>query len=146
MIIAESTVVIKRPVKEVFAFVSDCRNEPQWHTDVIEAAPTTPGPLQVGSTERWVLRFMGRRENMMRVTELVPDRLLALQGENELMGTRAALSYRFEPTAEGTAFTRRIEIDLNGGAKLMKPLMKAMVPRRNARFVQNLKQVLELKS
>jgi uncharacterized protein YndB with AHSA1/START domain len=143
MIIAQSAVVVDRPVEDVFAFVSDCTNEPRWHTDVIEAAPTSPGPLQVGSTERWVLRFMGRRENRMRVTELVPNRSLALQGEHDLMGTRAALRYDFEPTAAGTRFSRRIQIDLIGAARLMQPLMRAMATRRNARFVRNLKRVLE---
>lgn len=35
--IIENTTTIARPGAEVFAFVSDVRNDPQWHNDVLEA-------------------------------------------------------------------------------------------------------------
>src|SRR5258708_35686528 len=53
----EALVTIDRPVAEVYAFVTDCRNEPLWHSDAIEATRDTA----VGAVQTWVLRFMGRR-------------------------------------------------------------------------------------
>lgn len=41
MIQIQSTVVIKRPIQEVWDFVSDCANEPQWHTDCSAARMTS---------------------------------------------------------------------------------------------------------
>jgi uncharacterized protein YndB with AHSA1/START domain len=35
---------IDRPVEEVFAFVSDPTNDPQWHETVLEVTPISEGP------------------------------------------------------------------------------------------------------
>ena len=37
MISTESTESLARPAMEVFAFIADVRNDPRWHTDVLEA-------------------------------------------------------------------------------------------------------------
>jgi hypothetical protein len=37
MITAESSTSIARSATEVFEFVSDLRNDPRWHTDILEA-------------------------------------------------------------------------------------------------------------
>ena len=59
MIGVESTVVINRPVEDVFAFASDQTNEPKWHTDVLEVHPASGGPVGPGSTSVWAIKFMG---------------------------------------------------------------------------------------
>ena len=45
----EASTMIARPPAEVFAFVSDARNEPQWHTDILEASLTGDGEVGKGS-------------------------------------------------------------------------------------------------
>jgi hypothetical protein len=89
MIRIESSVTIDRPISEVYAFVSDCRNEPKWHTDVIEAT----GETAVGAVQTWVLRFMGRRESNMKVSRLETERLEELQAQRSLLGMRPTISY-----------------------------------------------------
>jgi len=52
---------IARPVREVFAFVADQTNAPQWQTDLHEVRRLTDGPIGVGSEHEFVRTFAGRR-------------------------------------------------------------------------------------
>ena len=143
MITASSSVEIEKPVSEVFEFVTDCRNEPKWHSDAIEASQIGEGALAVGTKQRWLLKFMGRREMMMEVTRLEPDRREELTARTALMGMAPTITYSFEQVGTRTRFTRSVQMDPQGVGKLMKPMMRGMVPKRNAEFVRNLKKVLD---
>ena len=143
MITASSSVEIDRPVSEVYAFVSDCRNEPKWHTDAIEAGLLGDGPLAVGAKQRWLIKFMGKREMIMEVTRLEPEHVEVLEARTALMGMAPTITYTFEQAGSGTRFTRSVQMDPQGVGKLMKPMMRGMVPKRNAEFVRNLKKVLD---
>ena len=54
------SVTIARPIEEVFAFIADARNRPQWDESVDSEELTSPEPIGVGSTVRTKLRSMGR--------------------------------------------------------------------------------------
>ena len=47
MIRVEHTVVIKRPIEEVFNFMAKVENLPRWAENTIEAQQTSQGPLGV---------------------------------------------------------------------------------------------------
>ena len=143
MITASSSVEIGKPVSEVYAFVTDCRNEPKWHSDSIEAEPIGEGTLAVGMKQRWLLKFMGKREMVMEVTRLESNAVEVLEARTALMGMAPTITYSFEQAGSGTRFTRSVQMDPQGVGKLMKPMMKGMVPKRNADFVRNLKKVLD---
>lgn len=142
MIATEASVHIERSPEDVFRFLSDPTNEPRWHTDVVEAEALTEPPLAVGSRERWVMSFMGRREQVMEVTRLEPNRLIELHG-HPIMGLEPTITYVIEPDAVGARFTRRIEMEASGIGRLFAPMLKAGGPRRNRGFVNKLKAQLE---
>jgi carbon monoxide dehydrogenase subunit G len=54
------SVTIARPIEEVFDFIADARNRPQWDQSVDSEELTSPEPIGVGSTVRTKLRSMGR--------------------------------------------------------------------------------------
>jgi uncharacterized protein YndB with AHSA1/START domain len=90
MISAESTTSIARPADEVFAFVSDVRNDPRWHTDILEARLTEGVSIGAGST--FAIRFkpfMGQSEGTMTVFEYEQPRRVVLRGR---MGKMAPTS------------------------------------------------------
>ena len=142
MISAESTVDIERPVDEVFAFVSDCRNEPRWHMDVVAAEPIGGEPIGVGTRERWKM-FGGRWENIMRVVRFMPNELIELDGERRAMGIHISLRYTIQPVASGSRFSRRFNAEMTGVGRLLEPMYRLGAPRRNRQFTRNLKAVLE---
>jgi uncharacterized protein YndB with AHSA1/START domain len=142
MIDGSETVMINRPVEEVFAYVTDTSNDPAWHTDILEARKTSEGPIGMGTT--WHLRFkpaMGVSEGDTEVVAFETNRREVMRG---VMGPmQPTLTYLFEPGDEGTRFTRRVQIKVSGMMRLMEPLMWLMTPKGNRRFVANLKRVLE---
>jgi uncharacterized protein YndB with AHSA1/START domain len=145
MIETTEAITIDRPIEEVFAYVTDTSNDPAWHTDILEARKTSGGPIGIGTT--WHLRFkpvMGVSEGDTEVVAFEPNRKAVQQGVVGPM--QPTLTYLFEPADGGTRFTRRVEIRVSGMMRLMEPLMKLMTPRGNARFLANLKRVLEERS
>lgn len=87
----EQSVVINRPVEEVFAFVSDLENDPPW-TAAEEIRQTSQGPIRIGTTFRQCDRFLGRRLNLtLEVTGFEPNRSIGLtttSGPLSFTGTR----------------------------------------------------------
>lgn len=141
MIAAESSTSIARPAAEVFEFVSDVRNDPRWHTDILEAHLTGEGPIGQGSI--FVVKFkpfMGHSEGTLSVAKYEPPRRLELQGQIGKMAP--TLTPSVDPQGDGSRFTRRVEMELPGIMRLMAPFMKGTFRKQNAGFVENLKKVL----
>ena len=147
MISAESSAVIARPIQEVWAFVSDPRNEPKWHTAILEIRPEAdpssgpPSSWELGSTWLVTVQFMGRREYVVEITGLEPYRRLEITTKTGPM--RPIVTYLFEPANGGTRFTRHLDLPVQGSFRIMQPLMRRNAKKRNADFVQNLKDLLE---
>lgn len=143
VISAGASAVIDRPIEDVFAFASDQQNEPGWHTDVlaIRPAPASAGAGGLGS--RWLVTvgFFGRNEYEVEVTGIEPNRLVEITTRSGPL--RPITTYAFEPAELGTRFYRQVEIPLEGKSRILKPLLARVAERRNARFVENLKNVLE---
>lgn len=147
MISVENSAVIERPVQDVWAFVSDPRNEPKWHTDILEikseADPSSEpgGSWVLGSTWLVTVQFMGRRQYVVQITGLEPNRRLEITTKTGPM--KPIATYLFEPANGGTRFTRHVDLPVQGAFRIMKPLMGRNAQKRNASFVQNLKTLLE---
>jgi uncharacterized protein YndB with AHSA1/START domain len=141
MISMEHSVVIDRPVEEVFAFVADQANEPKWHKDVLEAHPQQP--LEPGATVKWLVRFMGKNNYVVEVTAFEPHRRIELTTRQGPL--KPTLTHTFEPTDGATRYQRHVQIPLDGMFRLVGPIMKitGAARRRNARWAENLKTLLE---
>jgi uncharacterized protein YndB with AHSA1/START domain len=145
MVDRSDSIMIDRPVEEVFAYVTDTSNDPAWHTDILEARRAADGPIGTGT--RWHTRFkpfMGVSEGDQEVVAIEPNRMEVQRGVAGPMNV--TLTYLFEPADGGTRFTRRVQIKMSGIMRLMEPFMQWVdAPKRNRRFVANLKRVLEQK-
>ena len=141
MISMKHAVVINRPVEDVFAFVADQANEPRWHTDVLEVNPGRP--LELGASVTWLVRFMGNNTYVAEVTAFEPLRRIELTARQGPL--RPILTHTFEPNEGTTRYQRHVQIPLHGMFRLVGPIMKVSgaARRRNARFAQNLKNLLE---
>ena len=78
---ADVSVTIARPVEDVFAVLTDPTLAPRWAANAIKGELLTPGPPGVGSRRRAVVKglFGGTMESVMEVTEIEPNRMLALR-------------------------------------------------------------------
>ena len=61
MINLDFGVLVDRPIKDVFAFVSNPNNMSQWNSAVVSLHQATPGAVGVGSTFKTVGEMIGRR-------------------------------------------------------------------------------------
>jgi uncharacterized protein YndB with AHSA1/START domain len=142
MFTIEGSELIDRPTDEVFAFVSDVRNDPQWHTDVLEARLLSGVDVREGAT--FTTKFkpvMGMTEGTGIVTLYQPPHRVVL---DERMGRLApTTTLTVEPSGAGSRVTRRVEMEPFGLLRLMTPFMGGAMRKRNAGFLANLKRVLE---
>ena len=139
----ERNISVARPPSDVFAFVSDIRHDPEWHTDVLEVSSSTD---TVGMGTVFNVRVkpsMGVSEGTMTVSKFEPGRLVEFQGR---MGKMAPVVTNIvEPEGQGSRVTRRVELEPPGPMKLRSPMIKMMIGKSNNGFLANLKRVLEAK-
>jgi uncharacterized protein YndB with AHSA1/START domain len=144
MIHADASTTIRRPMAEVFRYVTDPTNEPAWHTDAAEARLLTDGPIGVGARIAYVFPFMGRRSTSIgEVVAFEPPHSETIQFESGPFGLKPRITYRFEDLGGSVRFTREAEADTPGLTRLIAPLMQRLLASRSALFVENLRQRLE---
>jgi carbon monoxide dehydrogenase subunit G len=63
--------------------------------------------------------------------------------QSDMGNMKPTVTHEFEEVDAGTRLTRRIQIETSGALTLMNPMMRVMVRRSNAQFIENLKRLLE---
>ena len=80
MVTVEHEVMVSRPRSEVFAYLANPRNLPEWQSSVLETRMEAEGPVAVGSRWTEVRRVLGRKmEAGVEVTEYEPDRRFSVR-------------------------------------------------------------------
>lgn len=112
----QRSVVIARPVDEVFAFFADPTKGLTWRPALVEAS--ADGPVAIGTVFRQRVAGPGGRTVPadIRLTELDPGRRVAFVGVAGPL--RPDVSYDFEPVEGGTNVTFSISAPLSGPKKL----------------------------
>jgi len=133
---------IDRPVERVFAYTADIANDPTWQSDMLEARRMTEGPVGLGTTYRIRVKpSMGVSEGSVEMVELQPGRRQVFRGDMGPM--KPTITHLFESADGGTSLTRHVRFELPGPMRLMQPVVRAMVRKRNAGFLAKLKEILE---
>ncbi|GAH15534.1 unnamed protein product, partial [marine sediment metagenome] len=126
MIKIETSVVINRPIEEVFAFVTDVEKLSQWSAELVEAKKTSEGSVGVGTTFSGVVKMLGRRmENDHEVSEYEPNSKFAFKVTSG--PAQMEVEYTFESVADGTKFTVVAEGETGGFFKLAEPIFARML-------------------
>lgn len=80
MIKERATIVIERPIEEVFEFMADLERVPEWVAGVREAGSISGDPQTVGARIVHVNEFMGRTfESTFEVLEWESERLMVFE-------------------------------------------------------------------
>ena len=142
MISIEHSVVINRPVHEVFAFIADVENNSLWQQGVLETRMTSQVPEGVGSTGIEVRQFMGRRmELSFEVTEYEENVKFGFKitsGPMPMAGTET-----FESVDGGTRVNLSFQGEAGGMLGLAEPMVAGMVRNLVEADCRNLKALLE---
>jgi hypothetical protein len=121
-------VFIKKPIEDVFKYVTIYENETEWQSSVVEAYLTSEGPLGLGTTGCEVRIFLGRRfESEWVMTEFEAPRkgtFKSTSGPVPYTGT-----YSLEVSDGGTRFSYHLETEPSGLFKLFELLTKGIYMR-----------------
>ncbi|HEX6054748.1 MAG TPA: SRPBCC family protein [Intrasporangium sp.] len=112
----QRSVVIARPVDEVFGYFADPMTGTEWRTALAEVS--AEGPVAVGTIFRQRVSGPGGRTVPadIRMTALEPGRRVAFVGVAGPL--RPEVAYDFEPVEGGTKVTFSLSAALSGPKKL----------------------------
>ena len=141
------SVLIDRPAEEVWAFVTDLHNSPNWTRSGSELRQTSPGALQVGATVESVRRIAGReiKSQYVVVTEYEPNRLLSVETMVPLLG-RFSQRLVFESVADGTQLTRSGEGEFRGVLRPLRSVAPRLIGSVWMAELTNLKRLIEARA
>jgi hypothetical protein len=137
----ENSVTIRRPAKDVFAFLAEFENVPRWNHAIDSTIKSSAGPVGVGSTYRQI-RSQPRSEEVFEVTAFEPAAHLGVEGE--IGPFHARLDYRLEPIEGGTRLLNGVELEAASVvSKLLAPLAASRVKAAVAENLDSLRRILE---
>lgn len=139
----EESVEINRPVEEVFSYVANPENLPEWSSIVLEVRKETQGEPEEGDRFTSVGKFLGRRfETPFEVVSYEPPRRSSHRstgGPFEQEWTRT-----FEETAGGgTRLTQVAQGEPGGFFRLAGPMLEMAGRRQFRADLGTLKDLLE---
>ncbi|GAA1257920.1 SRPBCC family protein [Oryzihumus leptocrescens] len=139
---AQRSVLIGRPVEDVFAFFTDPANDHRWRPQVISTA--SQGPPVVGERIRVVVNGHGGRgvPADVEVTAYEPASRYAFRATEGRVRPRG--EYRFAPYGSGTEVTFLLDAEVPG---LRKVFMSARVQKSmdgEMKALDTAKRLLEL--
>ena len=143
--IVESIEITRRP-DDVFAYVTDASQFPDWQESVVAARPEGDAPLAVGARTVVTRRVGGRAVSTTEeVTELQPPRRWGFRGVGGIPVTGFA-DGTIEPLDGGrrSRVTIALEFEGHGIGRLLVPLVVRRQARKQLpRTQQQLKAILE---
>jgi uncharacterized protein YndB with AHSA1/START domain len=137
----DNTVTIHRPADDVFAFLADFENIPQWNYAIEETRKTSAGPVGVGTTYLQTRSIPRRQAEGFKVTVFEPDRRLAIHGQ--IGPFQATISYRLEPAGDATTIVNTVQLKASAATRLVAPLAAPAIKGAVAQNLGELKLILE---
>jgi ligand-binding SRPBCC domain-containing protein len=142
MLTMETTLVVNRPITEVWTYFEDPTNVPEWQGSVAEMHKNTDGPVGVGTRMTEVRNFLGKRmESTLEVTGYEPERKFDLQVIKGPIPFK--IRHDFEPVDGGTRISFKGEGETGGFFKLAGPMVKRQAQKQSKADFERLKQILE---
>ena len=119
----EATVVIDRPIDEVFAFLANGENDPKFSPRVLEIKKTTDGPPGVGTTFVSTVRDAGMKSNReFKLTEFEAPTRIRWAEQSKNLVTAAEGGYDLAREGSGTRVSIYNVLEGHGLGKLIAPL------------------------
>lgn len=141
MIDFTNTVVVDRPVNDVYDYLSDLERVPDWNWAIASTQQVTPGPVRVGSRYRQARTVPQPATEMLEVVELEPNRSIGIEGT--LAGLPARLRYDLEPVGQATVVRNRVRLVVRGALELAAPILSRRISGAVASNLNDLKTQLE---
>jgi carbon monoxide dehydrogenase subunit G len=142
MINLDLSTLIDRPVKDVFAFVTNPNNMAKWNSAVVSMQQITPGAVGMGTKFKSAGEMMGRRiEGEMQVVAFEPDAKYGFQMNAGPVQMNVTLT--FKTVGTGTKLSLNAQGNPGGLFKLAEGVMTGRIKSMMEENLARLKSVLE---
>jgi len=139
-----TSVVIDRPIEEVFAFLAAGTNDRQFSPRVLELEKTTEGPSGVGAVFVSTVKDAGfKTKREIELTEFEPPTKLRWAERSKNLVTAPEGGYDLERAGEGTKLTFFNVLEGHGFGKLLEPLAVRGARKDAEAFGQRIKAAVE---
>ena len=141
----ELSIVINRPIEEVFAILADLEKDIKWRSEWVETKNMSEGSIGVGATFRLTGEFLGRRMPITyEVVEHEPNQSAAWK----TMSGPVPMKFQrtFERVDGSTRFTIKYEAEVSGLFKLAWPLFAGRVKRMHEGDLRKVKELMETRA
>ncbi|GAA1755542.1 SRPBCC family protein [Agromyces humatus] len=138
-----TTVQIDRPRSEVFAYLTDLRNAPEWSTELLRR--TFDGDeVELGTTGVDELRALGRvLVTPWQVTEYLPPESIAIEFGGALSAT-SRFSFEEADSGASTVMTCVTDLHLRGAIlRMLTPLVAMDARRADEAQFRRAKEIIE---
>jgi uncharacterized protein YndB with AHSA1/START domain len=142
----DCSVVIQRPVEDVFRVLTDPTQSPKWSKNAIKGELLTEGPPRVGSRRRTIVKGfggLGTMESVFEVTEIDPLRAVALRQISASWGGDGRTRYTFTPVDSGTRVDWHWELEPGGLMGFFARTMMSIMRRIFQADLDNLKRMMD---
>jgi uncharacterized protein YndB with AHSA1/START domain len=139
-----ATVVIDRPIEEVFAFLADGENDPKFSPRVLEIAKTTEGPPGVGTVYASTVKDAGMKtKREFKLTEFEPPTRIRWAEVSKNLVTAPEGGYDLAPEGSATRVTIYNVLKGHGAGKLIAPLALRSARKGAGDFGKAIKAAVE---
>lgn len=142
MIRVKHSIIVDRPLPEVFEYLTTPEKTPEWQEAVIESTIITEGPIGSDTKVRVTRRFMGKSITLiLDTTEFVPNERFSFRTESGLVSLEGTVVV--EPKGVGTAVTFTMSGDPGSVFSLAGPFIQQIVRKETVDNANLLKIILE---
>jgi carbon monoxide dehydrogenase subunit G len=128
----QRTVTVQKPLDTVFAYLSDFTTTTEWDPGTVKTVRTS-GDGTFGTEYLNTSTFAGRQTQLTYVVvDLVPNRHIALRGENKSVIAHDTMTFREtggDTETNHTEVTYTADFTFKGITRLVAPLMKPAFTR-----------------
>jgi len=143
----EFSLIISRPVREVFDYMDDVNREREWQPNIRSAKAEPEGPTQVGTKKTYVSDFMGREVKNTYVTKVFDRNKRVVYETTPKSSVDARASLQFEETENGTKVSMKVEAEPRGLLSLIpRGVLESFSQNELEKTLQRLKKRLEAKN
>ncbi len=142
MIKVEASILIQKPVGEVFAYTNDAAKNKDWQEGLVDSKITSPGPFGVGTQMTDVRKFLGRDlDSKLEVTAYEPNKRVSVKTISGPI--KFEITQLYEPAGGGTKLTLIGEGEPGGLFKLAEGAVKKQFESQIQGDLGRLKKVME---
>ena len=139
-----ASVKIDRPVDQVFAYLAEGTNDPEFSPRVLEITKTTDGPTGVGTIFKSRVKDAGMKtDREFEITEFEPPSRIRWAEISKNIVTASEGGYDLAPEGEGTKLSFYNVLEGHGFGKLITGFALSSARKDADNFVARVKTAIE---